>query len=274
MKKFIIASLMLASLNAFSQSYIILSNGITLTTDKSGFIYDFGHFRIPYKITVNGGNFFVADEKLSTVDASGMLYQKDMEVKKIKGKGLNYFISNKNYLITIDEAGFVYEYDDSGLFKKALNFGGNFFTVKGEKKATDLYTVSSKGNYFKMEIPGLNPADIVKFGGSFFQTKQGMIYTVSKDGLVYSKPESGVGEVKKMGGNYLIDSKDFLYTVSEEGLLALPILPTNIVVNDLIKLGSNYMLDSQGRIFVVDHMGMMFERTPEHDLTKSKIIAK
>ncbi len=274
MKKFIIASLMLASLNAFSQSYIILSNGITLTTDKSGFIYDFGHFRIPYKITVNGGNFFVADEKLSTVDAKGMLYLKDVEVKKINGKGLNYLITNKNHLLTVDEDGFVYEYDDSSLFKKALNFGGNFFTVKGEKKATDLYTVTSKGNYFKMTIPGLNPADIVKFGGTFFQTKQGMVYTVSKDGFVFPKTDSEVGELKKMGGNYFIDSKNFLYTVSEEGLLVLPVLPANIVVADLVKLGSNYMLDSQGKIFVVDQNGMMFERTPDHDLTKSKIIAK
>jgi len=274
MKKFIIASLMLASLNAFSQSYIILNNGVTLTTDKSGFIYDFGHFRVPYKITVNGGNYFVTDEKLSTVDAKGMLYQKDMEVKKINGKGLNYFITNKNRLVTIDENGFAYEYDDTSLFKKALNYGGNFFTVKGEKKATDLYTVNSKGNYYKMTVAGLNPADIVKFGGTFFQTKQGTLYTVSKDGFVFAKANSGVGEIKKSGGNYFIDSKNFLYTVSESGLLVLPVLPANIVVADLVTLGANYMLDSQGRIFVVDQNGVMFERKPDHDLTKSKIIAK
>ncbi|MCM2351170.1 MAG: hypothetical protein NDI69_14210 [Bacteriovoracaceae bacterium] len=277
MKKFLFASLMLASVSAFSQSYLVLNNGVTLTTDKAGFIYDFGHFRIPYKVTISGGNFFVSDKVLSTVDNQGFLYEKDIKVDEINGKGLNYFIDDSEHLFTIDEQGIVYEYEeDSSIFRKVISYGGNFFTAKGEKKKIDLYTVSNTGNYFKMAVEGLNPAEIEKVGGKYFQTKSGLVYTVSKEGFVYPKNTMTTGQIKRIGGNFFIDSNHFIYTVSEDGVLKLPILPAELVVSDLIKLGSNYMIDSEGRIFVVDHLGDMYERTVavKHDLRKSKIISK
>lgn len=276
MKKFITLGLMLSSLNAFSQSYLILNNGVTLTTDKAGYLYDFNHFRIPYKVSVNGGQFHVEDKKLSTVDTSGFLYEKGFKVDKIKGKGLNFLINDDNHLVTIDEKGFYYEYDkDAKIFKSAIAYGGNFFLVKpnSRKPQVDLYTVNSKGNYFKIDVAGLNPADIKTVGGTFFQTKNGVVYTVSKDGFVYSKPEIKVGAIVKAGGNYLIDSSNKLYTISEDGFLMLPVLPANIKVATVQKLGSNYMIDSEGRVFTVDNKGNMHERTIAHDLTNAKILS-
>lgn len=276
MKKIITLGLMLSSLNAFSQSYLILNNGVTLTTDKAGYLYDFGHFRIPYKVTVNGGQFLVEDKKLSTVDTSGFLYEKNIKVDKIKGKGLNFLIKNDNHLVTIDEKGFYYEYDkDDKIFKSAVAYGGNFFLVKpnSRKPEIDLYTVNDKGNYFKINVAGLNPADIKTVGGTFFQTKNGVVYTVSKDGFVYPKPEVKVESIVKSGGNYFIDSTNKLYTVSEDGFLMLPILPANIKVATVKMLGANYMIDSEGLIFSVDAEGNMHERTIAHDLTNSKILS-
>jgi hypothetical protein len=276
MKKIITVGLMLSSLNAFSQSYLILNNGVTLTLDKAGYVYDFGHFRIPYKVTVNGGLFHVEDKKLSTVDSAGFLYEKDMKIDKIKGKGLNFLIKDDSHLVTIDSKGFYYEYDkDDKIFKKATAFGGNFFLVKenSRKNIVDLYTVNDKGNYFKIEVAGLNPADITTVGGTFFQTKNGVVYTVSKDGFVYAKPEIKVGTIVKAGGNYLIDSTNKIYTVTEDGFLMLPILPANIKVSLVQKLGSNYMIDSEGQIFVVDEKGNMHERSVAHDLSNTKILS-
>lgn len=276
MKKIITLGLMLSSLNAFSQSYLILNNGVTLTTDKAGFVYDFNHFRIPYKVTINGGQFHVEDKKLSTVDTAGFLYEKDLKVEKVKGKGLNFLINDDNHLVTIDEKGFYYEYDkDDKIFKKAIAFGGNYFLVKenSRKPKVDLYTINSKGNYFKIDVAGLNPADIKTVGGTFFQTKNGVVYTVSKDGFVYAKPEVKVASIVKSGGNYLIDSTNKIFTVTDDGFLMLPVLPLNIKVTDIQKLGANYMIDSEGRIFVVDDKGNMHERTIAHDLTNAKILS-
>jgi hypothetical protein len=276
MKKFIVAGLMIASMNSYSQSYLVLNSGVTLTTDTAGFLYDFGNFRVPYKVSITGGQFLVEDEKLSTVDLNGFMYEKSEKVKKIKGKGLNYLITDSNEILTIDEAGFFYKFDkDSKTFRKAKEFGGNFFTIKPDDKKplTDLYTVNTKGNYFKLNVEGLNPETIAVHGGTFFQTNKGVVYTVSKDGFVYPKAEIKVEAIKVSGGNFFIDATNKLYTVSEEGFLMLPVLPLNIKVTDIQKIGANYMLDSQGRIFIVDKAGNIFERTVNHDLSNTKILS-
>lgn len=277
MKKLISAAALLVSFSAFSQSYLVLSNGVTLTTDKAGFVYDFGHFFPPYKINLHGGQFLVEEDLLSTIDEKGFLYNKDLKVKKTKGAGLNYIINNDGSLITIDNNGFYYvlENEDS-LFRKPLLLGGNFFTVNTGKKKdpVHLYTVNSKGNYFKPEIAGFKPADIVSVGGTYFQLKDGTVYTVSKDGFVFAKPEVKVGKIKSAGGNFFIDESNKLFTVSEDGFLYLPVLPANIVVTNLVKLGANYMIDNEGRMFSVDNKGLMFERVvQEHDLINAKVIS-
>lgn len=277
MKKLLVAGLMLASINVFSQSYLILNNGVTLTTDNAGFVYDFGHFHLPYKINIVGGQFFVEDNKLSTLDLSGFLYEKGKKIEKVKAKGSNFLITNDNTLVTIDSKGFFYEFDkDDKIFKKVSLFGGNFFLVKPDDKkpAVDLYTVNNKGNYFKVTVEGLNPADISTVGGTYFQTKAGVVYTVSKDGFVFSKASQKVGSISKIGGNFFIDSTGLLFTVSEDGFLMLPILPANIKVSDVSKLGANFMLDSAGKIFLVDKTGAMAERTINHDLLQTKILGK
>lgn len=274
MKKTLALGLTLISLNVFSQSYLILNNGVTLTTDTSGHVYDFGHFRLPYKVTVNGGQFLVEDKKLSTVDSAGFLYLKTLKVEKVKGKGLNFFIKDDNHLVTVDSKGFAFEYDkEDKIFKRATGFGGNFFTVKPDDKkpVVDLYTVNDKGNYFKLAVTGLNPADISFFGGKYFQTKTGVTYTVSKDGFVYAKPELKAGAVKKAGGNFFVDSANLLFTVSDEGFLMLPVLPATIKVSDVQTVGANYMIDSEGRMFIVDKSGNLFERSLDHDLKNTKI---
>lgn len=276
MKKLVLAGLMLTSMNVFSSSYLILGNGVTLTTDKAGFVYDFGHFTVPYKVTLNGGQFFAEDKKLNTIDSSGFLYDKDKKVEKVKGKGINYLI-NDDKLITIDAKGFYYEFDkdSKSVFKKAVTFGGTFFLVKPDDKkpAVDLYTVNDKGNYFKVNVEGLNPATITVVGGNYFQTADGVTYTISKDGFVFNKADLKAGPIKKAGGNFFIDAQNRIYTVTADGFLMLPILPANIVVAEVQKAGANYMIDSQGKMFTVDTLGNILERAVNHDLLNAKVLS-
>jgi hypothetical protein len=276
MKSLMVASLLLTSISSYAQSFLVLQNGVTLTTDKKGFVYDFGHFHLHYKLSSTGGNYFIEDKKLSTIDENGLLFEKpNTKIDKVKGKGLNYLIDGDNHLLAIDALGFFYEYDkDDKIFRKAIAFGGNYFLVRPEdrKPLVDLYTVNQKGNYFKMTIPGLNPADITVTAGTYFQTRSGATYTVSKDGFVFAKPELRVGPVAKAGGNFFIDSNNLLYTVSEEGILGLPILPANFRVADLQRLGANFMIDAEGRIFTVDQTGKIFERSSTHDLRGARIL--
>lgn len=276
MKKLITLGAMLLSASSFAQSYLVLGNGVTLTTDKAGFVYDFGNFVMPYKVTVNGGQFLVEEDKLSTVDQGGFLYNKDLKVKKVKGKGANYLITSDNNLVTVDGKGFYYTFDkDSSVFKRANVFGGNFFTASpvSRKSGTELYTVNSNGNYFKMDVAGLDPYAITAAGGSYFQVSNGLVYTVNKDGFVFAKKDLKVGMITKKGGNYFIDINNKLFTVTDEGILIAPVLPANIVISKMVKFGSNYMIDRNGKIFVIDSKGVIYERAINHDLNSVKVLS-
>lgn len=273
MKRLITMCAMLFSFQAFSQSYLVLNNGIALTLDKAGFVYDFGHTILPYKVSGNGGQFLISDKKLFTVDFAGFFYEKDLVVEKIRAKGYNYFIDDKNNLVTITETGFYNKFDkDVAFLKKAKKFGGNFFTVE-EKKTTDLYTINFLGNYFKTVVPGLNPKDIKVFGGRFFQSENGTLYTVSKEGFVYPKPEIKVQKIKTFGGNFLIDSTNTVFTITDTGELILASVPATFNAANIEKVGANYMLDKEARLFAVDGLGTILERKVNHDLRISKVLS-
>jgi hypothetical protein len=277
MKKILLLGSMLFALNGFSQSYVILNNGVTLTTDKAAFVYDFGHFILPTNVTLTGGQYLAEDGKFISVDEKGFLYRKDEKApSKVKGKGSNYVIAENGNIFTFDAAGFVYKFDKDNTLKKASNFGGRFFTVKPDEKrnAVDLYTMNTKGNYFKMNVDSLAAADIAVFGGNYFMTNKNVVYTVSKDGFVFSKAEIKTGMIRKMGGNFFIDDKNAIYTVSDDGFLYLPSLPANLKVSTVTKLGANYFQDQEGRMFVVDSTGAIFEREMKsHDLRNSRILS-
>lgn len=277
MKKILALGGLMLALNSYSQSYVILNNGVTLTTDKAAFVYDFNHFILPYKVTLTGGQFLAEEGKFISIDEKGFLYRKDEKApSKIKGKGSNYVIADNGTLYTFDTAGFFYKYDKESTTKKAVLFGGKFFTVKPDDKKplVELVTLNTKGNYFKMNVSGLNPADIVTAGGNYFQTNKGVIYTVTKDGFVISKAEMKTAAVKKIGGNFFIDSNNAIYTVSEDGFLFLPTLPASLKTSSITKLGQNYFLDQEGKLFVVDSTGAIYERDMKsHDLRSAKILS-
>jgi hypothetical protein len=276
MKKTLFAVLTLISSHVFSQSYLILTNGVTLTTDKAGFIYDFGHFHLPYKVNAGGGQYFFDSKKLITVDSMGFLYEKSLKIDSLRGKGINYFVDEDDKLITIDSQGFFYQFESKDkIFKKIIGYGGNFFLVKPEDNKTkvDLYTVNEKGNYFKTEVTGLNPNEITEFGGQYFQTKSNLTYTVSKEGFVYNKAGLNIGGIVQKGGNYFIDTFGILYTVSDSGFLMLPSLPVQLNLKTIKKMGANYMIDEDGRIFVVSSDGQVNERQTTHDLRNTKILS-
>lgn len=277
MKKILALGSLMLALNGYSQSYMILGNGVTLTTDKAAFVYDFNHFILPYKVTLTGGQFFAEEGKLISIDNMGYLYRKDEKAPtKLKGKGNNYLISDNGSLLTFDVAGFFYKFDKDAATKNAVGFGGNFFTVKPDDKKPlmDLYTLNSKGNYFKTVVDGLNAAEITTLGGTYFQTTKGVVYTISKDGFVYAKADMKIGAIKKIGGNYFVDSNNSIFTVSEEGFLMLPSLPMNLKIASITKLGQNYFMDKDGKMFAVDNTGAIYEREMKnHDIKDAKILS-
>lgn len=277
MKKFFLAALTTFSLSAFSQSYLVMDNGIVITTDVSGFAYDFGHYAFPQKITLKGGQYFVEEGNiLVTIDENGLLFRKyELIPEKILGEGMNYFISEEGFLYAIDKKGFV-KVSESEIYKNAVNFGGNYFTVatNPEKTELDLYTISDAGEVSRAIVPSLKVKDIISFGGTYFMNNRGIVFTVSAEGIVEPMDHMRVGIITKKGGNYFIDSSGYFYTVAATGELLMPGIPLNMKVSSVLKLGTNYFIDQAGAFFVVDKEGNVFERVMrDHDFRLAKIIS-
>jgi hypothetical protein len=270
MKMFLAAALVLLAIKSFAGSYLILENGTTITMDNSGFIYDFGHFAYPSKVTHKGGQFFIEENSiLATIDESGYLYRKYEAIpEKITGKGINYFLSSEGELFTFDRTGKVAVVKEEEL-KSATNFGGNYFV-----SASDLWSVTADGKHQKITPEGFKSSDIIAWGGTYFMNKRGVLYVVSADGQLYPQLEVRVGIIGKKGGNYFTDSSGMLFTVSEDGLVKMPALPISLRVENITKLGSNYFLDLTGKLYVVDRAGNVFERSSrDHDLRHARIIS-
>lgn len=263
------------SLNAFSQSYIILENGVTLTSDKLGFVYDFGNYAIPQKITLKGGNYFVEEGGiLATIDQDGNLYRKYEAIPaQLKGKGMNYFLGANGDLFIIDRTGIVNLKNDPK-FTKAVNFGGNYFTVMADEanKILDLYTVTADGNFVKSDL-SFKASEIVSFGGNYFMSNRGIIHTVSSDGVITPNPGARVGVLVKKGGNYFVDSAGMIFTVSQNGTLNFPAIPTSLFVNAITKMGTTYFIDRESRLYTVDEAGQILERVQGHDIRTARVIS-
>lgn len=277
MKSIFLALVATLSMSAFSQSYLILDNGITITTDTSGFSYDFGHYTFPQKVIIKGGQYFVEEGGiLTTVDENGLLFRKyELIPSKIKGKGHNYFVSEEGFFYAFDKRGYL-KVTESELYMNATNFGGNYFTVASnpEKTEIDLYVVTSEGVVTKVEVPELDPKDIVSFGGSYFMSNRGIVYTVSSVGEIVPQEKLRVGLLAKKGFNFFTDSAGHLFTVSETGELNLPALPINLEIGIIDKVGGNYFIDQAGSLFVVNKKGQVYERLMfDHDFTSTKIIS-
>lgn len=276
MKRLMLAALATLSLNAFSQSYIIMENGITITTDNSGFAYDFGHYAFPQKVTLKGGQYFVEEGTiLATIDENGLFFRKyELIPEKIKGKGINYFLSEEGALYSIDKKGYV-KVTENELFKRAVNFGGNYFTVMNpETQLVDMYTVDAMGVVARAEVPSLKMKDIIAYGGSYVMNNRGVVFTIAANGTVTSQDDIRVGIITKKGGNYFTDSSGYMFSISEQGQLKMPTLPLTLRVSSMHKLGSNYFIDLGGKLYVVDKEGNIFERTMrDHDFKSAKVIS-
>lgn len=246
---------------AFAQSYLIRPNGVVLTIDAKGFLYDLNQFVLPYMVTSKGGQFYINDKRqITTVDEDGFFYRidkKEFEApRKVDFSGANYF-SDKDSIWTIDRKGVVYEekeIKDLGRVEKA---GGRFFTIKPRRGDGLLYTVSDAGKVERMIVDGLNPNDVALAGGTWFVTTQGDLYTLDNSGLVSRFGGSlfprGT-KIYKAGGNYLFTSRGLL-TINAQGKVSMVTVP----VTQVQSAGYNYFTSTDNSLYVVDHLGAVWK---------------
>lgn len=265
--------------SVFSQTYMILDNGKTLTTDEKAFIYDFGNFFLPYNITPGGRNYFFDKESLVTISKEGYVYTKDekFNLKKIDHKGSNFFFyKNNKELITIDENGYVYvkSAKDFPELKYILVAKGHYFFTR-HRNLLKLYVVNHKGEFIHKNLDNIRDMKFSVLGERYFQLKDKTVYTISSEGFVYEKNNQNTGlqisSIVRKGGNYFIDDKGFIFTIDETGALSLPSLPDGFEISKIKTYGSHFMINQDGDIFVVKDDGTIVKPyLPQFDFLSLK----
>jgi hypothetical protein len=269
MKKIVVLFLVLLSFNSFSQSYLILDDGVTLSFDVNGYVYDLGHYTPLNRLTAKGGQFLVEDTNvLVTVDENGLLRRKyEILPKQFISKGMNYFINEKDELFTIDQMGIVHLYEEQEKLKGMNKFGGNYIFTEND----EFHFINRNGEMITQPLEGIKTDDILILGGQYFMTVRGGVFTVSRDGKIVDHQQERIGVIAKKGGNFFIDSFGILYTVAQDGSLKIPMLPQGLNTTSIIKLGSNYLIDQEGRLFTVDLEGQVWERWTDYDLRSVRV---
>jgi hypothetical protein len=277
MKNLIIAAIAMMSLNAFAQSYVIMSDGIVITLDRDANTFD-GHNNTEIEnISLKGGQFFVEGSNIiTTIDDKGNLFRKFLAIPAgILGKGASYFVSEAGELFTINRMGFVTVTSDE-LYQSASTFGGNYFFTGTDSllAQASLFTITADGAAVHTEVPGLHESEITIFGGNYFITNKGALYTISSEGVVTKRPEAMMSVIDKVGGNFFLTAENNLYTIAANGDLVLPGFSTTLRLKTITKLGSNFFIDLSGRLWGVDTAGNVFERVmTEYDFRDATVIS-
>ncbi len=246
---------------AFAQSYLIRPNGVVLTIDAKGFMYNLNQFILPYMVTTKGGQFYINDKRqITTIDEDGFFYRidkKEFEApRKVDFSGANYF-SDKDSVWTIDRKGVMYQEKEIKDLGRVEKTGGRFFTVKPRRGDGLLYTISDFGKVERMIVDGLNPNDVAATGGCWFTTTNGDLYTLDSTGLVsrYGGSLFPRGtKITKAGGNYLFTNRG-LITINAKGEVSLVAFGTAQPQS----MGYNYFTVSDNSLYVVDHLGAVWK---------------
>jgi hypothetical protein len=265
----------IVSFSVWSQSYLIMENGLILTTDEEGFLYDLGLFTYPHKVTLRGGNYFIEEGRvLATINDAGQLKRKLEKLPQtFLGRGMNYFISPAGEVYTIDSNGELH-YFQKDQFKNVTHFGGTYFFVTNDSDPdqVDVYVIRRDGEIIKADLGTIPKNEIASLGGMYFMKKDGSLISFGENSQVNYLNNTRVGLLERRGGNFLIDSSLFIYAFNKEGEIKLPALPSSLKISSVYKNGTNYFVDESGRFYIVNKAGEVLERFLEdQDFLKIRI---
>lgn len=273
----LVAGLLLAATaTVHAQSYMVRANGVVLTLDEKGFVYDLNQFVLPYMITVKGGMFYVTDKRvITTIDENGFFYRLDPKQyeapRKVEHSGHNYFLEGNGTVWSFDRNGSPTIGERNWDYRKPLYVGGKFFVVKAKRdEPASLVIVNDRGTVNELRVKDLDASKIVKSGTNWFAAQvrpafSYQLYTLDADGKVYQNPNlKAPAIIGAKGGNFL-EADGELLTIDERGTIVSQ--GTMSRFGTISKIGHNYFLTQEGKLFVVDMNGTVIERTGVVDLS-------
>jgi hypothetical protein len=196
--------------------YLVEESNVLVTVNQQGELFR-KYEIIPKNVLGKGMNYIIGEDgSIITIDLNGEAYlvERDEKLKDATKFGGNFFVINEE-IYTVNFAGEYRPVDNEGpKTEDILILGGNYFmTNRGV-----LYTVSQEG---KIEShPHIRVGIIAKKGGNYFVDSSGLFYSISKDGTLIL-PDLPVNlrphAITRLGSNYLMDGSGKLFTVDAEG---------------------------------------------------------
>jgi hypothetical protein len=252
----------LLSISAYSQSYLVQNNGVLLSINETGSVFDLNQFVKTYEIIFKGKSFLINKEKnLTVITKDGFVINKGDKLIPAKTKitGGSFILSDKNEISIVRNDGMVFTYDKIEEIKKleAIHAGGNFLVLQGKKsQETMILTIDTENGFYTLlnkstlDSLKIDIAKIKTIGGNYFITNDGVVYTVSSTGIVSSKESMGlVLKTTKVGGNFFVDSENVLRVVMSNGYLLIPYIPS--AMGKVKSVGYNYFTNDQDELFTV-----------------------
>lgn len=267
----IVAGLLIAA-SAGAQSYMVRSNGVVYNVDQDGLVYNNNQFILPYMITVKGGMFYVSDKRvITTIDEKGFFYRldpKEFEApKKVRFSGYNYFAESDGTIWSFDRQGLLYKGEPNRDYRKPLVTGGTYFVVEGgRREPAKLIVITDRGQVVEVKVPELDPARISNGGNNWFTDNNGGVFTISREGFVYSKTEitGRMSTITTKGGVFFV-SLGKLHTIAEDGVISDRGPVSNF--GNISKTGHNYFLTQDAKLFTIDKNGEVSDRTTAQDVS-------
>lgn len=269
MRTIFVAALLLSSLAAHAQSFLLQATGRLLTIDKQGFIYDLQLTVDPESIKEQGKNWFKTKDTLSTISATGLVTEKTGLVlpRSIKAHGGTWLIGNRSEFLVVAEDGMVYSYNEPLMRDvKVVSSGANWLVIRAKDKSFHMVTIDTlHGRYYTTSSMAmaqgplrLNTGMIRHSGGNWFIDSNGVLFVVRNDGGILSKRELGIFvAVTAKGGNFFIDIRNRVQVILDNGYVALPYLP--MVFGSLVKTGAQVAWNTRGDFFTFAEAGAASE---------------
>lgn len=258
-KAIILLVALVFSLEVFSGSYFIKSNGRVISIADNGLAQNFnGAFIFPQNISLSAQSFYLDRiGRINIIKSNGEVYSTTLpyHYKNVKEYGGSWLISSGFTFMTVTNQGELFTYQDETFKNDDIIAKGNHYFIT--KNLTDYQIVTinkNSGTYnrFSAQQLGFDTLDlssIEQFGGNYFIDNNGVLYTIDQNGLIYQKKNLGFFQQKyQLGGSYFIDQSENIFVVLSNGYLLKTKAPISFQVS---RLAENYFITRKGEILTI-----------------------
>jgi hypothetical protein len=247
------------SITTHAQSHLLKLDGVLLSVDASGFIYDLGNRVDPAQVKARGKNWLAEKSgALITIDSAGLVNRRtDVRVPRtLRAHGGTWFLGERGELSVVTASGAVVTTQEPTLREGDIApRGGNFFVWRPRRGgAPVLYTFNSAtGESYHSDAEyvrrlGIDMSSFKGNGNNWLVDGRGILHVVTRIGAVMPRRDLGTFfGLSTRGGNYFVDATGATQVVMDNGSVHMPYLPLDY--SAIATAGDTFGWNTRGDFF-------------------------